>query len=489
MNSEVVKVQYKKKWTMKRVGRYVAGGLVGIFLLSSLFGYFKPLPEGISYEGEVHQGDVDLLIDLTYSSEDGTNKDQVIFDHIHDMINGSEEFILVDMFLFNDDYDRGEDYPPLAQDLVDALVEKKKEYPSIEIVVMTDPINSFYGSYQPEPFNQLEEYGIHLLVTDLTALRDSNPAYSGFWRAIPQWFGNSENGWLPNPFSPDAPEGTIRSYLKLLNFKANHRKVVINEKEGFVTSANPHDASGYHSNIGFVLRGNILEDLVESERAVAEMSGASEEWFDSFVVESTVEEDVDLNKVQIITEGKIKEHLIEEIGAANEDDTIYLGAFYLSDRKIIKELLKAADREVDVRLILDANKDAFGREKNGVPNRPVAYELMEKSDGKVQVRWYNTSGEQYHTKLMMIDKPEEAVLIGGSANFTKRNLGDLNLETNVKVVGDPQDETIVNARDYFTMLWTNDGAKYTLDYEEYKDDSRFNRWLYRFQEWSGLSTF
>ncbi len=41
-----------------------------------------------------------------------------------------------------------------------------------------------------------------------------------------------------------------------------------------------------------------------------------------------------------------------------------MGMFYLADRQVIKGLLKAAWRGgVDIRLILDANKDAFGLEK------------------------------------------------------------------------------------------------------------------------------
>ncbi len=35
----------------------------------------------------------------------------------------------------------------------------------------------------------------------------------------------------------------------MLNFKANHRKILITENEALITSANVHDASAYHSNI------------------------------------------------------------------------------------------------------------------------------------------------------------------------------------------------------------------------------------------------
>ena len=44
---------------------------------------------------------------------------------------------------------------------------------------------------------------------------------------------------------------TVRSYLALPNFKANHRKVLVaDEGERFravITSANPHDGSSRHS--------------------------------------------------------------------------------------------------------------------------------------------------------------------------------------------------------------------------------------------------
>ena len=84
-------------------------------------------------------------------------------------------------------------------------------------------------------------------------MRDSNPIYSGIWRSIIKWFGTSGKGWIPNPFRPDSPKVTLRAYLKLLNFKANHRKVIASEKSAILSSMNPHDASGNHSNIGFNL--------------------------------------------------------------------------------------------------------------------------------------------------------------------------------------------------------------------------------------------
>ncbi|NLW24371.1 MAG: phospholipase [Clostridia bacterium] len=463
-----------------------------VIFICSLYGYNKPLPEGISFEGELRRGEVEFLSDLTYRKANDTVLEQVILNRILSMIKTAEEFIILDMFLFNDDYERTNQYPKISAVLVDALIEKKKQNPTIKIIVLTDPINSFYGSYSPKHLHRLEKAGVPLVYTDLTSLRDPNPVYSGFWRAVLQWFRSPEEGWLPNPFSPDSPMVTLRSYLELINFKANHRKVIITEKEAIVTSLNPHDASAFHSNIAFVVKGKeIIEDLIETEKAVAELSGFDSDVFNTLAVEATSrQENIETGlNIRVLTEGKIKQHLIQEIRDTKANNLINMGVFYLSDRDIIKELLKAAERDVEIRIILDANKDAFGREKNGISNRPVAYELKKKSKEKIKIKWYNTNGEQFHSKLVMIEKDKETVLLGGSANLTKRNIGDFNLESNIKVTGNHDMEIMKEARDYFEKLWFNQGGIYTLEYDVYRDESLFSYLLYRFQEWSGICTF
>lgn len=68
---------------------------------------------------------------------------------------------------------------------------------------------------------------------------------------------------------------TARSYLKLLNVKANHRKVVASEKSALISSGNVHDASAYHSNMALEVSGPIIAEIIESEQAVLRLSGES----------------------------------------------------------------------------------------------------------------------------------------------------------------------------------------------------------------------
>ena len=99
-------------------------------------------------------------------------------------------------------------------------------------------------------------------------LRSGGPSSNGL--------AQSGDGWIKNLMATDGPDVTVRSYLKLLNVKANHRKVVVSEKTAIVSSGNIHDASAYHSNIAFEVTGPIIGDILQSEQAVLDISGGGE---------------------------------------------------------------------------------------------------------------------------------------------------------------------------------------------------------------------
>ncbi len=463
-----------------------------LLMITVIFGngFLTPLPEGLSLEGKTHTvSDIEFLHDLSYQKDGQTIHEQEIFNRVSELIDQAEKFIIVDMFLFNDEYDGKYEYPAVSANLTQALIDKKKATPDIHITFITDEVNTCYGAYSSSFLEEMKKSGINVVLTDLNKLRNSNPVYSGFWNTFYRWFDTEGQGWIPNPFSPDSPKVTLRAYMKLLNFKANHRKILATEKAALISSANPHDASGYHSNIAFVVKGEIINDLVESERAVAELSGQVIPDLETTVLAQDDHESNDI-EVNLLTEGKIRKQLVEAIQKTVSGDTIQIGMFYLADRKIIKELVAASkDRDVYVRLICDANKDAFGREKNGIPNRQVAAELVKKTDGKIKIKWYNTQGEQFHTKLIMINHKGVSEIFGGSANLTRRNIGDYNLETDLKITASNDHEIVKAVSRYFERIWNNKDGDYTVDFDKYHEKSFLKTVLYRFQEWSGLATF
>ena len=460
----------------------------------------KTLPEGIDYQSKgycVGAEDIEFLSDLTYKNAVGeTVHEQEIFDTIFTLIDNAREYILIDMFLFNSYTGKAEkSYRRLCSELMSGLIKKKKEIPSIKIDFITDPVNNVYGGVKSKEVTLLREAGINVIYTDLSELRDSNLLYSPIWRLFIQWFGNSDSGGIfKHPFSEDEPGVTLRSYLTLLNYKANHRKVILADNRGkwttVITSANPHDGSSAHSNIALKITGAFGREIYTAEKSVAAFSHGK---LHDVFFERTDRENSGQNNcvyLYLVTEKKIEEELIQQLESLGPGDSVLMAVFYLSHRTIINALLKAAEAGATVKIILDPSKDAFGREKNGIPNQPVAYELTKKSHGKIKIRWYHTHGEQFHTKLTLIEKQNgTSDVVLGSANLTRKNIENFNLELDAKVVGNSSAVVMQEIKQYYDRIWYNKDGYYTVDYPFYEDKSFMKTFLYRLYESTGISTF
>ena len=466
----------------------VGGTVMGILIIPMFFGFAVPAPKGTSYNSPSSSvSDIRLLYDLSYLKEDEPVHEQIILEEQLKMVGEAETFIVADLFLYNDYYDTEKyQFPDSTQRLTDALIEQKKKFPDLKAYVITDEINNNYSKNMNSQFKLLEENGIHVIITDLSKIRDSNPLYAGYYRTYIKHFGLGEKGWMKNPFGDNGPEVNVRNYLRLLNFKANHRKVLITDQAAMITSANPHDGSSYHSNIAFQFRGEAVNYLLEAEKAVASFSGTEikdvEYEYDSSTIRANTE-------VQILTEDKIKDKILESIESTEAGDGIDLGMFYLAHREIIEKLIDASERGVEIRIVLDPNKDAFGYEKSGIPNRQAAAELLDKSENMIKIRWYLTHGEQYHAKILAVYKKDKVTLIGGSANYTRRNIDNYNLESDLMVTVAENDPLAKEFKGYFDRIWQNQDGIYTGDYTEYEDNSLWKVLVYRLQEKTGLSTF
>ena len=482
------RIHNKLNWSTRRYAALTISLLAVSYLASAIYHTYKPLPEGLNYTGKLRHAEVKFLADQTYLDAEGKQHlDHRIFNEMLKMIEEAKSLIVLDMFLFNQQTGTSkQEHQALSQQLTDALVSKRLVQPEVEIKFITDPINSVYGGVKSEQYRELRQHGIDVIETNLLPLRASNPGWSGFWYLCCQGIGNNpEKGWLPNPFGPE--KITLRSYFDLFNFKANHRKtLVVDTDQGWkalVTSMNPHDGSSRHSNIGLVVWGTTAVDILKTEQSVGMMSQANM----PAIVAGDFQAENTQPQVQVLTEKAIYDAILNLIQTAKANEQIDLAMFYLSERKIIKSLIAAHDRGVKIRVLLDPNKDAFGREKNGIPNRQVAWELHKAG---IDVRWCRTQGEQCHSKMIIKRNTQQAEMILGSANFTARNLKNYNLETNIRVLGQPQAEVFRDAQQYFEGAWSNlNGRSMSVDYTQYAEDSLFKYWLYRFMEWSGWSTF
>jgi HKD family nuclease len=209
-------------------------------------------------------------------------------------------------------------------------------------------------------------------------------------------------------------------------------------------------------------------------------------WDFSFVEPSLTEKDIDL---QLITENKIKKALMEEINNSQNNEEIKISIFFFSDRDIIKALLDASERGVDIKIIADPSKFAFGRDNFGVPTRMVINELIKKSKGEIEAKYYDTEAEQFHTKMSIFVRKENISVIVGSANYTRKNLDNFNLESDLKITI-PIDKTISkDILDYFDKMWNNIDGKYTISADSFEEPSFWRNIQYRFQEFTGMGTF
>lgn len=480
----------KRPWYRKK--RWILFSIFILIYVSVItYNRFKPLPEGVSYAGDVHElsGDeIEFLYDLTYDKENKEVYDQSIFEEVNQTIKEADEFLILDLFLFNGYTDGKRDYPKISEKLSKAVVETMKKKPDLNVILISDEVNTTYGSHEAKQIKKIEDMGAEVILTDLDRLRDPSLFYSGLWRMAFSWFGQDGKGWLPNPMAPTAPKVTARSYLELLNVKANHRKTVTTEDAAIIMSANPHDASGFHSNIAFKVKGPIINDLIKSEKAVARYSGGDVSKFpDEPISDASASKEI---KAQIITESKIQDSVVTAMDDAKEGDLIYIGMFYLADRDIIDAIVDATERKVDVRLILDPNQNAFGQQKMGLPNLPITAELTKQGNQHLTIRWYDTNKEQFHTKLLYIKGKEKSTIVGGSGNYTSRNMDDYNMETNIQLQASNDQEVIQNVDRYFERIWTNEDGTYTVDYEKYQNSlSSYKYVLYILQKLFQVTTY
>jgi len=493
MVKKMKRKRLKKQMKKKSIKFFLLFGIIiSLVFIMGLYHIYKPLPKGLSFEGQifnVSEENIEFLYDLTYENKDGEIvHQQEIFDKIFETIDNAERFVLIDMFYWKEG--KEESSRNLGEELVRHLVERKKKFPDIKIVVITDPLNTCYNSFELSFFQELKNNNIPLIFTNLDKLRDGKVIYSPIWRTFFWIWGEPGRGWIQTPLFTE--KISIKSFLKLLNFKSNHRKVAIidckNKICSFVISANPSGGDVDNSNVGILVKEELYKDLYETEKSILKMSNFElEDWDFDFVEKDENEKDI---QVQLLTEGKIKENLIRELNQVEKGDKIKIAMFFLSDRDIIESLLEASEIGVDIELVVDPNKHSFGRPNYGIPSRIVIEELIKKSNGKIKARFYNTHNEQFHSKIIIIVKKDKIIIFIGSSNLTRKALKDFHLETNVKITSGKEKEFAKEILEYFELIYTNKGGdKYTLDTSYFEPSSLFRKMKYRFQEATGTGTF
>ncbi|GAB6450180.1 phospholipase D family protein [Bacillus luti] len=480
---------------MKLKIKYLALGSLIWLTAVGVYQSTKPLPQNISYESQWKPvKSMQFYFDTTYQNKGERIQEPQIVSQINTMIDEASNYLLLDLSLINKS-PKEKKHPTLSQDLVNKLIEKRKKSPNLPILLITDPINTMYENYKLTPLHELEKNKIPVVYTNLNALRDPNPIHSSIYRTVFQWFGNSKTGYLSNPLNPSLPEVSLRSYVNYYNYKSNNRNVIINENGALTTSAELNDASSFNSSSATYVNGSILYDIWQSELAILKFSDDKlhKKWEklipninDSSIANRAVES-------KLLTEGKNKSALLSTIKETRTGDTIDIAMSHLSDRDIISSLLEASYRRVKVRILLDPNKDDFGKSLNGLPNRPVAYEIHQNST--IPIRWYETHGEQFQSNFVVINTEKRAYVFTGSSSLSTKSINDYNLESNLLIRWNKQQNSLPSVsdwkewEDHFNRLWNNENGTYSVSYENYADNNKWHKFLYHTGNFTGFTKY
>lgn len=413
---------------LHRAARATAG--IALYAAVSAYFRFRPEPEGINGTPRSYQvptEDISFCYDGTWYEDGRRQAVRQIADEVVRTIRRARRLVMMDVFLFNLHHAEQSTFVPTTRQIADAFADK--QHPSWFI---TDPLNTTYGTAESEPLTWLAEQGVEVCMTDLEKLRDNNLLYAPIWHLLLRHFGRGRSGWLPNPLRRDGTT-TFRAILAALTLRGNHRKVVIADEDDtwvtIITSSNFEDSSSYFCNTAVKIRSaSVARHFLEAEKAVARMSGRA---VPLSIPEAEPEIGAPSADVTPLMGSQIKRALLQDVATAGEGDELFVFVLFLSDRDVIEALIRASRRGVAVGLVLDENRVSFGSKKSGFPNQIVAAELARKAD--LTIRWANTEQEEFHSKLIILSRPDTCILHAGSANLTRRSLSGTNLEANVRI--------------------------------------------------------
>ena len=526
---------------------------IGVLFFLVSCSTIKTPPEGVDYESPVRDSkNVDFHYDLTYLDKDGNIKyDRKIWDATYEVVDNAKDYLVIEMFLFNDIYNKDVDkFPEFAKEYTRRLVKKKMENPDLKVYILSDENNDLYGAFEHPLITEMKNAGIDVIDVDIYKLKDTFPWYSPIWRSVIKPFGNPQGkGWITNFYGPMWPKLTLRNLFRALNVKADHRKIFLNEDKVVIASANIHDPSYFHENVAISADGEITKDILRDLQLVAKFSGGNidvsseseakkpvniknfqaskikfkedeslksdlqkqveqiEKNKGNFVDKGTKEfyetgeltknEDVLQNddpnnsyKVQFESEAKIGENLDKDIDSLKAGDEVLMGMYFLADRPVIDKLIKAANRGVKVRIIFDRSRDAFGMSTNGLPNKPVSKKLKKKTKNKIEIKWYFTNNEQFHTKIMLMKKTDGNVIIHtGSANYIKKNIRGYIMDANLRVLTNKDSKLTKDVYNYFDRLWENRDGLFTINFDDEPTTKASQDFMYKILDAAQLGSF
>ncbi|HWW21641.1 MAG TPA: phospholipase D-like domain-containing protein [Steroidobacteraceae bacterium] len=503
-----------RAFTLRWLLRLIALTLLVAWIGSTLWHSDRRLPPGIHIGGSWENmpvSQIRFLRDLSAADASGAPLSERQIDaELQRMIEGAREIIVIDAGLFGDLPAAGPKAPRLrvaptvAAALTDTLLKAKQDQPALQVLMLVDPASSELSSASG-PIDRLRAAGIDLVPVATGRLRSPNAAFVAFWQLCCGWWSHGKGaGSWPNPIGVGPPGVAMGLWGRIPPYQRAHRQLIVADDgngnlDGMIFSRPLNAEAALHSATALRVSGPALDATLESEFAVAQFSG----WFGGGAMQARAQRMLERQRqsssgppppetarARVVSESMIGESVVSLIDATGRHDSIEVAALYLCERDLVRALLDAARRGVAVRLLLDPDKDGYGYDRSGLPNRVVASELVASSDGAVRVRWYRTHGEQFSAGVVLIRSSRRSLLAVGTADLSRRDLDDYNLAADFIVEVAPGSAPASDALNWFDTLWFNrasGGIEYSSDADVYADASQLRYWQYRLLEATGAA--
>ena len=352
------------------------------------------------------------------------------------------------------------DQAPLARETGQHLLMRKRQRPTIRIVVLADPLPESYGGTPPHYLESLERAGIIVARIRLGRLRDPLPWYTALWR--------TSIGWWSDPYEETAPQAGLRALLRKSNLKADRRQLLVaDDGSGGWVGVAPADAG---AGLAVAISGGVARDMAASELKIAGWSTGDDRLPAAPPPASLGVGSID---ARLLTEGAIRGALVDAFSTAVEGDEIRLATPALSDRAVITATLRAAARGVLVRVLLDPDL---------LPNRTVADELRREGAGGIDVRWVPAGA--LSSSLAIVRHRRELWVNLGAADFTRVSLDDLNLTAAIDLRLQDRAAAAHEFMEAFEIRWSA-GKKNDLQ----ADPEGRGYWRYRALQAAGLAAY
>jgi hypothetical protein len=501
-------------FTLGWLARLIALTLLIAWIGSTFWHSDRRLPPGLHIAGSwesLAAEQIKFLRDLSTADATGAPLNERQIDaELSGMIARAREIVVLDAGLFGDlpaagpRASRLRIAPTIAAALSDALLKAKQDQPALQVLMLIDPA-SIDLSVAPGPIERLRSGGIDVVSVATGRLRAPDAPFVAFWQLCCGWWshGRGAGSW-PNPIGVGSAGVAMGLWGRTPPYQRSHRQLIVADDgsgtlEGMIFSRPLNAEAALHSATALRVSGAALDATLESEFAVAQFSG----WSGGGAMQARAQRLIERQRqgpnnapvapgarARVVSESMIGESLVALIDATGRHDSIDVAALYLCERDLVRALLDAARRGVAVRVLLDPDKDGYGYDRSGLPNRVVASELVANSDGAVRVRWYRTHGEQFSAGFVLIRGGAHSWLAVGTSDFSRRDLDDFNLAAAFIAELPPTAGAALEALTWFDTLWFNraaGGVEYTSDADVYADASQLHYWQYRLLEAAGAA--